>query len=104
MLLSRLPRLRDPQVSPEQAFGGTFHINETYSQLDCVYAAASSGHIPDPLSIEIYCHSLADPSILSPGCVNRVRRLSPSFRCRPRTGWCLRVTMMPTAPHCSGRS
>lgn len=66
MLLSRLPRLRDQQVSPEQAFGGTFHINETYSQLDRAYDAASSGHVPDPLPIEIYCHSLADPSILSP--------------------------------------
>lgn len=66
MLLSRLPRLKDPQVSPEQAFGGTFHINETYSQLDRAYDAAVSDRVPDPLPIEIYCHSLADPSILSP--------------------------------------
>lgn len=66
MLLSRLPRLRDPQVSPEQAFGGTFHINELYSQLEDAYGAAASGSVPDPLPIEIYCHSLADPSILSP--------------------------------------
>lgn len=66
MLLSRLPRLKDPEVSPEQAFGGTLHINETYSQLESAHAAASSGRVPNPLPIEIYCHSLADPSILSP--------------------------------------
>lgn len=66
MLLSRLPRLKDPAVTAEQAFGGTFHINETYAQLESAYGAAESGRIPDPLPIEIYCHSLADPSILSP--------------------------------------
>ena len=36
-MLRRLPRLRDDTVTPEQAFGGTFHINETYSQLDAAY-------------------------------------------------------------------
>ncbi|WP_026553491.1 NAD(P)/FAD-dependent oxidoreductase [Arthrobacter sp. H20] len=65
LLLSRLPKLKDPQVRPEQAFGGTFHINELYSQLDAAYTAAENGGIPSPLPIEIYCHSLADPSILS---------------------------------------
>ena len=39
LLLRRLPRLRDETVTPEQAFGGTFHINENYSQLDAAYAA-----------------------------------------------------------------
>ncbi|MBB4855523.1 phytoene dehydrogenase-like protein [Mycobacteroides chelonae] len=66
LLLNRLPRLRDESVTPEQAFGGTFHINETYSQLESAYRTASRGQIPDPLPCEIYCHSLADPSILSP--------------------------------------
>ena len=66
LLLSRLPQLRDPKVAPEQAFGGTFHINETYPQLEQAYAEATAGRVPDPLPIEIYCHSLADPSILSP--------------------------------------
>lgn len=65
LLLSRLPRLKDPAVQPEQAFGGTFHINELYSQLDTAYTEAEGGRIPSPLPIEIYCHSLADPSILS---------------------------------------
>ncbi|MDQ1124605.1 phytoene dehydrogenase-like protein [Microbacterium trichothecenolyticum] len=64
MLLSRLPRLRDSSVSPEAAFSGTFHVNETLTQLDAAYVAASGGLIPAPLPVEIYCHSLSDPSIL----------------------------------------
>ena len=66
LLLSRLPRLRDSAVDPAAAFGGTFHINETWNQLGAAYAAASSGSVPDPLPAEIYCHSLTDPTILSP--------------------------------------
>lgn len=65
LMLTRLPRLRDPGVTPEQAFGGTFHINETLHQLDSAYTAAASGALPEPLPCEIYCHSLTDPSILS---------------------------------------
>jgi phytoene dehydrogenase-like protein len=66
MVLRRLPRLRDDSVTPEQAFGGTLHVNETWSQLDAAYSRATDGVLPDPLPCEIYCHSLADPSILSP--------------------------------------
>jgi phytoene dehydrogenase-like protein len=66
LLLSRLPRLRDATLAPAAAFGGTFHINETYSQLGAAFRAASAGDIPNPLPCEIYCHSLTDPSILSP--------------------------------------
>ncbi len=65
LMLRRLPRLRDESVTPEQAFGGTFHINETFSQLDTAYTRAEHGVVPDPLPCEIYCHSLTDPSILS---------------------------------------
>ena len=65
LMLRRLPRLRDESVTAEQAFGGTFHINENYSQLDAAYRHASSGSVPDPLPCEIYCHTLADPTILS---------------------------------------
>ena len=65
MLLTRLPRLRQ-DIAPEAAFGGTFHINESLTQLDAAFAAAGAGRIPDPLPAEIYCHSLADPSILGP--------------------------------------
>jgi phytoene dehydrogenase-like protein len=65
LMLTRLPRLRDQKVTPEQAFGGTFHINETYGQLDAAYRQAAAGSVPDPLPCEIYCHTLADPTILS---------------------------------------
>lgn len=65
LMLRRLPRLRDDSVTPEQAFGGTFHINEAYSQLADAYRSAAAGRVPDPLPCEIYCHSLTDPSILS---------------------------------------
>jgi phytoene dehydrogenase-like protein len=66
MLLRRLPKLLDSSVSPEAAFGGTLHINETYSQLSKAYDQALNGQIPEILPCEIYCHSLADSSILSP--------------------------------------
>ncbi|MDW4571739.1 NAD(P)/FAD-dependent oxidoreductase [Microbacterium sp. M3] len=66
MLLRRLPRLRDTRVAPEAAFAGTFHVNETMTQLDEAHAAARDGRVPDPLPAEIYCHSLTDPSILGP--------------------------------------
>jgi phytoene dehydrogenase-like protein len=66
LLLKRLPKLRDASVDPAAAFGGTFHINELWSQLDAAYEVAAGGSIPSPLPCEIYCHSLTDPSILSP--------------------------------------
>jgi phytoene dehydrogenase-like protein len=66
LVLRRLPRLRDSAVTPEQAFAGTFHVNETWAQLDTAYTQASGGRAPDPLPCEAYCHSLTDPSILSP--------------------------------------
>ncbi|WP_329058201.1 phytoene desaturase family protein [Amycolatopsis sp. NBC_01480] len=66
MVLSRLPRLRDTTVDPRDAFGGTFHVNETFSQLETAYAEAAAGRIPSLPPCEIYCHSLTDPSILGP--------------------------------------
>ena len=65
MLLTRLPRLRDPGVTPEQAFTGTFHVNESYEQLQRAYQQAAGGEIPTAPPCEMYCHSLTDPSILS---------------------------------------
>ena len=65
LLLSRLPRLLDEKLDPSAAFGGTFHINEGWTQLDDAYERAATGAIADPLPCEIYCHSLTDPSILS---------------------------------------
>ncbi len=67
LVLRRLPRLRDDGVTPEQAFTGTFHVNEKWTQLDTAYSRAAAGHLPDPLPCEAYCHSLTDPSILSGG-------------------------------------
>ncbi len=46
MVLRRLPRLRDSAVPPEDAFAGTFHVNESYSQLQAAYAEAAAGRIP----------------------------------------------------------
>ncbi len=66
LLLKRLPRLRDGSVDPAAAFGGTFHINETYTQLEAAYAGMTRGVMPDLLPCEIYCHSLTDPTILDP--------------------------------------
>jgi phytoene dehydrogenase-like protein len=63
MLLKRLPRVA--RVSSEDAFTGTFHVNEGYEQLAAAYRAASAGRIPSTPPCEVYCHSLTDPSILS---------------------------------------
>jgi phytoene dehydrogenase-like protein len=65
MLLKRLPKLK-AGTDPVAAFGGTFHINETFEQLQTAYDQASQGEIPNPLPCEIYCHSITDPSILGP--------------------------------------
>ncbi|MDI3403958.1 phytoene desaturase family protein [Streptomyces cavernicola] len=66
MLLRRLPKLRDRSVDPRDAFAGTFHIAESYSQLETAYREAAAGRIPGTPPSEIYCHSLTDPSILGP--------------------------------------
>lgn len=66
MLVRRLPRPRDATVTPGQAFTGTLHVNESWTQLDAAYSQAAAGRFPDPLPCEMYCHSLTDPSILSP--------------------------------------
>ena len=66
MLLRRLPKLRDEGIDPREAFAGTFHVNESASQLAAAYAQASRGEVPELAPCEIYCHSLTDPSILGP--------------------------------------
>lgn len=66
MVLSRLPRLKDPAAGPEAAFSGTFHINEGRDQLARAYEQAASGRIPELPPAEVYCHSLTDPSVLGP--------------------------------------
>jgi phytoene dehydrogenase-like protein len=66
MLLTRLPRLRDAALDPAEAFAGTFHVNESATQLAVAYASAQRGVVPELAPCEIYCHSLTDPSILGP--------------------------------------
>ena len=65
MLLTRLPRLRSG-VPAELAFAGTFHLDESYDQLERAYAESAAGEVPTVLPGEMYCHSLTDPSILGP--------------------------------------
>lgn len=66
LLLERLPRLLDGSMNPEAAFAGTFHINETASQLHAAWRQATRGEVPDLPPCEIYCHTLSDRSILGP--------------------------------------
>lgn len=68
LLLSRLPQLKSGD-DPRRAFAGTFHIDEDYSQLETAYAEAAAGELPAVPPSEVYCHSLTDPSILSPSLV-----------------------------------
>jgi len=65
MLLRRLPRLR-AGVDPRDAFGGTFHIDESYEGMRVSYRQAAAGDIPERVPAEIYCHTLTDDSILGP--------------------------------------
>ncbi len=65
MLLKRLPMLK-AGTDPVAAFGGTLHINEGFEQLQTAFEQATRGEIPNPLPLEIYCHSLTDSSILGP--------------------------------------
>ncbi|HEU4998256.1 MAG TPA: NAD(P)/FAD-dependent oxidoreductase [Lapillicoccus sp.] len=66
LLLTRLPRLKDPSVDPRAAFAGTLHLRESMSDLQGAYASAAAGVLPDRLSCEVYCHTLSDRSILGP--------------------------------------
>jgi phytoene dehydrogenase-like protein len=64
MLLTRLPQLKSG-IDPAIAFAGTFHVNESYSQLNESYEVAMGGHMPARMPLEMYCHTLTDSSILS---------------------------------------
>jgi phytoene dehydrogenase-like protein len=66
MLLKRLPTLKAQGYTPEQAFSGTFHMDQGYQAMIESYESATRGVIPDPPPGEMYCHSLTDSSILSP--------------------------------------
>ena len=65
MLLTKLPRLKSG-IDPQLAFAGTFHVNESFSQLESAFRIAKAGQMPTDLPLEMYCHTLTDPTILSP--------------------------------------
>ena len=64
MLLRTLPRLKSGADS-QKAFSGTFHINESFAELEDAYVTAKNGDIPHHAPSEMYCHTLTDSSILS---------------------------------------
>jgi phytoene dehydrogenase-like protein len=64
ILLKRLPQLKSG-IDPRLAFAGTFHANESFSQFEQVFSDAKAGVMPEKMPIEMYCHTLSDPSILS---------------------------------------
>ena len=64
VLLKRLPKLKSG-IDPRLAFAGTFHANESFTQFETVFEQAHNGVMPDKMPIEMYCHTLTDPSILS---------------------------------------
>jgi phytoene dehydrogenase-like protein len=63
-----LPRLHSG-LDPRLAFAGTFHLDESYTQLEDAYLASLSGVVPENPPGETYCHTLTDPSILDPALV-----------------------------------
>ncbi len=65
MVLKRLPQLRSGR-DPREAFAGTLHIDEGYAQLETAYREAAAGRLPTHPPSELYCHTLTDPSIMSP--------------------------------------
>lgn len=66
MLLRKLPKMKAKGITSEEAFAGTFHINQSYSQMQLAYQEATAHQIPSLPPCEIYCHTLTDNSILSP--------------------------------------
>ena len=65
ILLKRLPQLKSG-IDPRLAFAGTFHANESFSQLEETFVDATEGVMPAKMPVEMYCHTLSDPSILGP--------------------------------------
>jgi phytoene dehydrogenase-like protein len=64
ILLKSLPQLKSG-IDPRLAFAGTFHAHESFAQCESAFADAKAGTMPGMLPIEMYCHTLTDPSILS---------------------------------------
>ena len=66
MLLRRLPHLKSTRHDAAEAFGGTFHSDEGYEQMNASYRHAKEGQLAENLPCEVYCHTLTDDSILAP--------------------------------------
>ena len=64
ILLKSLPDLKSG-IDPRLAFAGTFHAQESFAECESTYLQAKGGAVPEKLPIEMYCHTLTDPSILS---------------------------------------
>lgn len=64
ILLKSLPELKSG-IDPRLAFAGTFHAQESFAECESTYLQAKGGAVPEMLPIEMYCHTLTDPSILS---------------------------------------
>jgi len=64
ILLKSLPQLKSG-IDPRLAFAGTFHAQESFAECESTYLQAKGGAVPEMLPIEMYCHTLTDPSILS---------------------------------------
>jgi len=64
ILLKSLPQLKSG-LDPRLAFAGTFHAHESFAECESTYLDAKAGNMPGILPIEMYCHTLTDPSILS---------------------------------------
>ncbi len=65
MLLQRLPRLLAARYSAQDAFCGTFHVDEGYEQMKASHQQAAQMRLPEKIPCEVYCHTLTDDSILS---------------------------------------
>lgn len=63
LVLSRLPRLASGH-DPREAFAGTFHLNESLTDLETLYTRSLTDAPAPFASGELYCHTLTDPSIL----------------------------------------
>ena len=64
ILLKSLPKLKSGMDS-RLAFAGTFHAHESFAECESSYLDAKAHNVPGMLPIEMYCHTLTDPSILS---------------------------------------
>lgn len=65
ILVRRLPRFVSG-IDPNVGFAGTLHLGQGYGRLEEAYQEALSGRLPDPMPCEVYCHTLTDPSIMTP--------------------------------------